>query len=134
MSVRLAMAGAALLCAGEAVAQGDAASLTQAFTGIAQMKDMVETCKTLDPSTAAKNRRYRALYGARAAELAAKKAGFGGAVSAGQAAWRREKPGVDTSCIVGPEETPQRSYADMLTDLEKQAAAARLAVDGMAKK
>ncbi|WDF71275.1 hypothetical protein [Novosphingobium sp. KACC 22771] len=90
------------------------------FQAVAQAQYMAGHCAHLDRSAKARRRLQRAREEARMLAVRAGRLGYGDAVATGARHWRVRRDEVDTSCIVGPQETNASAYSGLLSDYEEQ--------------
>lgn len=90
------------------------------FQAVAQAQYMAGHCAHLDRSAKARLRLQRARDEARMLAVRAGRLGYGDAVATGARHWRARRDEVDTSCIVGPQETNASAYSGLLSDYEEQ--------------
>ncbi|URW75154.1 hypothetical protein M9980_11435 [Sphingomonas donggukensis] len=91
-----------------------APSLSERFQALAQAEHMVRKCASLDRSAATIARAKRSHAAAAAVSARAR-----AAAAEGRRTWTAMQGQVDDSCIVGPRETPRRSYRDLLDQYER---------------
>jgi hypothetical protein len=88
------------------------------FVALEQAKAMVTSCAKLDPHAAP--RMAKALKSAQSLSAPSAAKGQSAAQKLAQKRWQSLRKDIDTSCIVGPQETPAAAYASLLHDLEAQ--------------